>query len=141
MEEGKGCAPEKCSSSLILNYCEEMEEDSEWGSTGLLMEESSINIIDNNIAKIIRTYSTRYFCRCFSIVSHSITFEALTPHIYRNNSSFRSILKGLIPSREVILMNPACSDMETFIPITFFSLCVMSSVSFTLKRQGLLLLF
>ena len=64
---------------LILNYCEEMEEDSEWGSTGLLMEESSINIIDNNIAKIIRTYSTRYFCRCFSIVSHSITFEALTP--------------------------------------------------------------
>lgn len=60
-------------------------------------EESSINTIDNNIAKIIRT-GTRYFCRCFSILSHSIAFEALTP-IYRNNSSFRSILKGLIPSR------------------------------------------
>ena len=141
MEEEKGCAPEKCSSSLILNYCEEMEEHSEWGSTGLLREESNINTIDNNITKIIRTYSTRHFCRCFSILSHSITFEAFTLHIYRNNSSFRSILKGLIPSREVILTNPACSDIETFIPITFFSLCVMSSVSFTLKRLGLLFLF
>lgn len=88
---GKGMYPRKV---LVAWFSVTVRSGgTQWGrSTGLLREKSNINTIDNNITKIIRTYSTRHFCRCFFMLSHSITFEALTLHIYRNDAFFRSIL-------------------------------------------------